>query len=135
MDAYHHELRIADQAARERSERRAAAIRCDGSGWIGDDPCRACNPALLKVWNDPDMKRLWRNGRPLHRILGYDTRDELDTELRRPRCLPDDRTEWVDQRDGMAIAVAAYRAEYDREPPKGLRAMIAAATRPRQGDS
>jgi hypothetical protein len=131
IDAYQHEVRLREDAARELLTKRQAAIRCDGSGWWtvdGDElPCPTCSPALSRIWNDPDMKRRWRNGQPTHRILGYDDRDEYVKDLKRPTCVPDDPEPAIDQRRGMAVAVDAYRAEYGREPGRGMRAMIAAA--------
>lgn len=136
MDAYQHELRLADEALQQQLA--AKQIRCDGSGWLthhDDDgeasewPCATCNPALARIWADPELKRRWRQGQATHRILGFDDRDELVAKLGRSRCLPDEGEDCIDQRRGMAVAVAAYRNHYDRTPPKGLTAMIAAATR------
>jgi hypothetical protein len=84
---------------------------------------------MVRVWNDPDSKRKWRHGHSLHSILGYDSRADLLAELRREPCERSSDADWIDQRDGMAIAVETYRATYGKEPPKAMRAMLAAAAK------
>lgn len=137
MDAYQHEVKVAD----DRQHRAVKAVRCDGSGWLvrTDEagtfewPCTTCNPALARVWSDPEAKAKWRHGVATWRVLGFDDRESFDKEMARSSCTPDHgiHGDWCDGRDGMAIAVDAYRSAYDREPSKAIRSMIAAAAKPR----
>jgi hypothetical protein len=133
MDAYNHELAL--QTDRRREEVSARAVRCDGSGWLdGDDlaPCPTCNPALHRVWNEPGAKLRWRHGVPTWRVLGYDTPELFDKDLKRERCPAalDYEHESFDSRIGMRVALDAYRTEYGREPSATQRAWIVGAGRP-----
>lgn len=127
MDAYHHEVRLADDLERERAARENERIRCDGSGWrfLDDEttrrPCATCNPALARIFADPDLLRRWRDGFALHRLLGYDGRKELVDETARPPCFPAGDDDSIDRLDGIAIAVNEYRRTHQgREPSEAM---------------
>ena len=111
IDAYEHEVRESDQRARDEVE--SKAIRCDGSGWLCGDfetPCPRCNPAMVRVWDSADLRRRWSKGVPVHKLLRFETRSDLESELGRLPCTGIDvEYESVRPRDGIAIAVAAYR--------------------------
>jgi hypothetical protein len=132
MDAYHHEIANRERVEREQVE--ARLVRCDGSGWNDDGtmPCSTCNPALWRIWNEPGLLPRWRAGIATWKLLGFEKASECEKELGRERCPAPLDVEWdtFDSREGMRVALDAYRDEYGREPSKAQVAWLAAAGRP-----
>lgn len=98
-------------------------VHCDGSGWRWTGgtltPCPRCQPALTRVWEDPDKLLRYRGGHPIEwldvgveRVSGH---LRYTDGHRPPSCTlaPDGEDEVPTVAAGLDIAWAAYAAEQE----------------------
>jgi hypothetical protein len=67
LESYDRECLLASNAIEP------SRVHCDGSGWVPEEgeglvPCRRCQPALARVWDDPDKLDRFRRGTAIQHL-------------------------------------------------------------------
>lgn len=96
---------------------------CNGSGWIaqeddegGASPCRRCNPFMYEVWQDKTLRRRYRMGEPVSKLVN------VPQGVRMPeKCLVETRFEEPASPELVAQVVAAAKGLSFRDPEDASR--------------
>jgi hypothetical protein len=120
LESYDRECLLASNAIEP------SRVHCDGSGWVPEEgeglvPCRRCQPALARVWDDPDKLDRFRRGTAIqHLDVGVEAvhdRLRYTDGHRPPVChpFPDRPEDYPTMEGGLDIAWRAYAAQAEEE--------------------